>query len=522
MPLATSFDLRPCKSQPSSSCSDEVDSTIERFAHGGLGGLLAGRSSCADDNFLFALGKSNGLVLPSMEAGPPKGGGSAMGRQAGAPDDDMGGETRSLHEDRIESMIAGGLGRNVDSNGSRCSGLRLHLKEAWARCLDKCIDASPLCICRCGQDGGRCVLAIVGSHAGTIGAIDLYSGSYVWRTKLPTRVEASCCAASEGDVVVVGGYDGAIYGLDARHGTWLWRHGFSGAVKASACPLPEHVVLGACWGGSIRALDARTGRLLYWSSVCGPVFATPLFDATRCQVYVADLRGHLSCFVISGGESRAICSPSLGPMSLRWRHTTPSREPPDEGCHPIFSSPTLGQSSGGRGLVIFGCVDAHVYAVDADTGGLMWSFKTDGPVFAAPTVTRGQWPTLSAQRECRTYRAFVASASGHLICLDMTGELLWQQLAKFHGHSSPALDSPAGQIGFTGVGAESYTANMVVVGAVDGTLHIFAATDGSPLTTFRLPGPIFSSCVICAGKIVVGCRDDSLHCVDVLASAGGE
>jgi acyl-CoA synthetase len=316
--------------------------------------------------------------------------------------------------------------------------------------------------------------------------------------------------------VVVGGYDGALYGLDARHGTWLWRHTFSGEIKAAACALPDGGVLAACWGGSVRALHARTGRLLWRGDVSGPVFATPLADWERMQVYVADLRGGLACFTLH--DRRMSGTPLSSLLSLLWRHTTPPRPSPHGGSQPIFSAPAMGSRPDGVGVVIFGCVDANVYAVHADTGGLLWTLQTGGPVFASPTVALSacaeQASALSAAE-----RVFIASSSGELLCADLTGRVVWRQNAQLHGHSSPATDCAAGQTELP-VPSQGprYAARVVAVGAVDGTLHLFSVANGTALAALRLGGSVFSSCVVCAGKIVVGCRDDTIYCVDILTS----
>ena len=65
------------------------------------------------------------------------------------------------------------------------------------------------------------------------------------------------------------------------------------------------------------------------------------------------------------------------------------------------------------GTAYFGSsADHKVYALDAATGQVRWSFITGGPVRLAPTVTRG--------------RVFVGSDDGHMYCLDATnGRAIW-------------------------------------------------------------------------------------------------
>ena len=64
-----------------------------------------------------------------------------------------------------------------------------------------------------------------------------------------------------------------------------------------------------------------------------------------------------------------------------------------------------------------------------------------------------------------------------------------------------------------------YVARVVAIGAVDGNIHVFSATGGEPLAELRLGGAVFSSCVFCAGNLVVGCRDDRVYCLDLVSAS---
>ncbi|MHB8902130.1 MAG: outer membrane protein assembly factor BamB family protein [Thermoguttaceae bacterium] len=68
-----------------------------------------------------------------------------------------------------------------------------------------------------------------------------------------------------------------------------------------------------------------------------------------------------------------------------------------------------------EGLVVLGSsADDQVYALDAATGRVRWTFTTDGPVRFAPAA----WQD----------RLLVASDDGHLYCLELgTGQLAWKR-----------------------------------------------------------------------------------------------
>jgi len=70
--------------------------------------------------------------------------------------------------------------------------------------------------------------------------------------------------------------------------------------------------------------------------------------------------------------------------------------------------------SASGGLIFFGnSSDDKVYALDAETGSIRWSFFTGGPVRLAPAVSEG--------------RVFFGSDDGFAYCLDAsTGKLIWK------------------------------------------------------------------------------------------------
>ena len=198
-------------------------------------------------------------------------------------------------------------------------------------------------------------------------------------------------------------------------------------------------------------------------------------------------------------------------------------------------------------------------------GAARWVFDAAAPIFSAPCLFRGGDPLAE--------RVLLTAQSGQLVCLDPSpnsnpdphsnpdpnphphpnpnprpnqvcletarGTLCWSQPAEVHGHSSPAVDTACGVRSDTaghraapgsvssgsqhGVDEEAraapYRARVAVVGAVDGTIHAFDAGDGSPLGAARLGAPIFSSPVVCAGRVVVGCRDDGLHCLTLIRAS---
>lgn len=105
-------------------------------------------------------------------------------------------------------------------------------------------------------------------------------------------------------------------------------------------------------------------------------------------------------------------------LSLHWRFVSsqtpkPAWPKPGEERPRMHSDAALHVAAAG-GKVFFGSsVTDEVYAINADTGQLVWRFYTEGPVRFAPSVADD--------------RVYVGSDDGHLYCLDArNGSLLWK------------------------------------------------------------------------------------------------
>ena len=87
----------------------------------------------------------------------------------------------------------------------------------------------------------------------------------------------------------------------------------------------------------------------------------------------------------------------------------------------INNSPTLSD-----GVVCFGSIDKHLYAVDRKTGKEKWKFKTGDSISPSQTVLDGV--------------VYFGSANNHLYAVDIkTGKEKWKFKTKYYGYSSPAI-----------------------------------------------------------------------------------
>src|SRR3989338_1253171 len=67
-----------------------------------------------------------------------------------------------------------------------------------------------------------------------------------------------------------------------------------------------------------------------------------------------------------------------------------------------------------NGIVYFSSFDTHVYAINGETGELVWKFKTGGPItFCSPLVHKN--------------RIYFGSNDEFFYCLDLAGTVLWKR-----------------------------------------------------------------------------------------------
>jgi outer membrane protein assembly factor BamB len=119
--------------------------------------------------------------------------------------------------------------------------------------------------------------------------------------------------------------------------------------------------------------------------------------------------------VYVGSESSGVYALNASTGALLWSYFT------GDG-YAVDSSPAVA-----NGVVYFGSADNNVYALTASTGALLWSYTTGDYVNSSPAVANGV--------------VYIGSADGDVYALNASsGALLWSYTtAKGIGYSSPAV-----------------------------------------------------------------------------------
>ncbi|NXI40950.1 ACSF4 enzyme, partial [Galbula dea] len=357
-------------------------------------------------------------------------------------------------------------GQQIHTEGSRGTTAELALCVRWKSNTRKCVDASPLVLIPSKEELSASVY--VGSHSYALQAIDLDLGEIQWEKNLGDRIESSACVSKCGNFLVVGCYDGLVYVLQRSDGEIYWTFITEDTVKSSAVVDPSS---GLVYVGShdqhVYALDIYK-KTCIWKLHCegGAVFSSPCLSSFPHHLYVATLGGLL--LAINPVTGNKIWKSFLG--------------------KPLFSSPHCNETH-----VCLGCVDGNLYCY-THSGEKAWQFSTNGPVFSSPCIS-----SLTKQE------VYFGSHDSFIYCCNMEGSLLWKFEATSSVYGTPFIFQ------------SDDLKNKILLAAVstDGKVWILNAKSGSVEGVDKLPGEVFSSPVVWGTKLVVGCRNDYVYCLDL-------
>jgi outer membrane protein assembly factor BamB len=341
--------------------------------------------------------------------------------------------------------------------------------------------------------GGPAHLGVYESQAPTLGAL-------AWKFKTAGRVISSPLVV--GEVVYVGSTDGGVYAVHKADGTQRWKFETEGPVNSSPA-FHDGLVLVSSVDGNVYAIDAATGTKR-WQ------FAT---------------RGE-----------RRFTAPGI-------HGAIPRTERMPDPFDVFLSSPTVV-----NGVVYIGSGDQHVYALDAATGNLKWSFAAGDVIHAAPaveggTVYIGSWDRNLYALDAATGRerwryttgndtviynqigiassaavsngtVYVGGRDGHFHAVDAhTGALKWKHNNQMgwtiaspavhegvmyfptsDGRRFKALDAATGEVKFNlqnnaiSFSSPAIASGVAFYGSSDGFLNAVRLTDGVLLARFQTDG----------------------------------
>ena len=195
---------------------------------------------------------------------------------------------------------------------------------------------------------------MVGSLEGEVISLSAENGSELWRTRVSSEVLSPPQRASE--VAIVRTIDGKVFGIDADKGRRLWIYDRTVpplTLRGTSTPaIDSGIVVAGFDGGKMAALDVRTGKLLWETSIAAArgrselermvdIDSEPVIvDGT---VYIATFQGHVAAVQLDTGR-------------ILWSNDLSSY---------------AGFSADGQSIYVTD-EDSHVWALDRFSGTVLW------------------------------------------------------------------------------------------------------------------------------------------------------
>lgn len=382
------------------------------------------------------------------------------------------------------------------------------LKRIWFFNADDTVTATPAVV-----DG----TVYVGDWSGNFYALRLRDGKVRWKYETEVHptvyagqiVSSAAVADVDGTRTVYFGGGKTLYALRARDGSLRWKHELGrpgdGAdpteIEASPVVVDGLVIVGSDVHNSgdgepagVIALDAASGEEA-WSAVtaptegegatgsgCGDVWGSPSVDRDRGMVYV----GTGNC-VTRGGWGRfaeAIVALELETGEVRWTYQP---HQPNLDDLDFAGAPNL-FTAGDRPLVGLGNKDAVYYAVDAETGGLVWQAKVAEPGIPRPggNFSTGGFIGPTAVADGLVVGGTAVGGSPYLHALDAgTGAIRWQQ----------PLAAPT-------YAAATEVNGVVLIGGTDFTLRALDLPSGEVLWEEAMMGAVSGGAAIVGDDVI--------------------
>ena len=260
------------------------------------------------------------------------------------------------------------------------------------------------------------VYAGLANDPGGVYAFNASTGDLLWQYTTVSIVESAPAIAN--GVLYVGDGRGYLYAINASTGTLLWSY----AVPSDEIDTSPAVANGVIyfvavnpiypdWSTTLYALNASTHQVIWQYQWPYAIGGLPVVASGKVFVNSTAFNANTGALLY------------VAPVTF-------------------FSIPALS-----NGVVYVGSDDNNVYALNANTGAIKWSFRTGDFVASSPAIANGV--------------VYVESDDGNFYALNAsTGAPLWQYTVSNYAASGPAVAN-----------------GLVYIGSEDNTLY-----------TFHLPG----------------------------------
>ncbi|HMF12242.1 MAG TPA: PQQ-binding-like beta-propeller repeat protein, partial [Gemmataceae bacterium] len=201
--------------------------------------------------------------------------------------------------------------------------------------------------------------------------------------------------------VYVGNLDGVLHCVDAAKGTKVWTFETpSQAEISSGVSFADGKLFFGCADETLYCLSDKAERLWTFRVQGGPVMATPAIAQNRTfvagcdstlhvldtaqgkELASVDLGGQIGATAAIVGDQLYVGTMGSTVLGVDWKQAKVAWSyEPEKGRQPFYSSPAVTEK-----LVVLGCRDKHVRALDRANGKEVWDFVAAGQVDCSPVI----------------------------------------------------------------------------------------------------------------------------------------
>jgi outer membrane protein assembly factor BamB len=238
------------------------------------------------------------------------------------------------------------------------------------------------------------------SQAGMITAMAARTGKIIWRYRAGVFESSSLVV---GKTLYAGSWDHKLHAVNIYTGKARWTFTADHEINSSPTFANGKIYFGTD-GGSVYALDARTGRLRWRAQALSRFGRREFFYATPTiaygRVFIGNTDGTLYAFGASSGR-------------LLWAQRA--------GTY-IYTAAAVW-----RRRVYVGTYDGYFHAFDAATGDRIWRFSASAAIHGAPTVMNGLVYFAACPRCGSVASRYAKQGDRGTYALDArTGKLVWR------------------------------------------------------------------------------------------------
>ncbi len=286
-------------------------------------------------------------------------------------------------------------------------------------------------------------------------ALNAADGAFKWKFPTENGISTTPGIAPDENLIIFGSEDGNLYAVDLRTGKVQWTHRTDGPIRGSVAIEHGHIFFGSD-DAKLYAIRLMNGRLAWKYEGAGAIRSRPAVTDDR---------------IVFGIESGEVIGLDLS-GALKWKF---------KAKRAVTASPLIHDQ-----IAYVGSMDAHIYAIDVQTGWGIWRVRTQNAVLSTPAING---------------RAlYVGSADGYMYALDVAanGRELWKYKTD-------------GQV----IGSPVVADNQIYFGGIDTYIYSLEPKKGNLRWKYQTNGAITASPCIVGNMLYIGSTDKHVYALNV-------